>query len=108
MTKLNEMNHPADLDTTHRDGRCKNKRVIEWNRCDDPNVDHPPYEQQVLLHIGDRDGCHLVVGHRIHPNYRGKDTQGNQYYWFVDESENTAFLVDEITHWASLDNIRPT
>lgn len=73
--------------------------MSKWNDC---NTCVPQYDERVLLYVPDRCSSHILIGYIIHPSHRGKDLDGNQYYWFADESENTAFLIDEVTHWMPL------
>lgn len=73
--------------------------MIKWIDC---NTCVPEYDERVLIYIPDRAGCNVCIAYIIHPAYRGKDQDGNQFYWFIDDSENTAFLIDEVTHWMPL------
>ena len=62
----------------------------------------PEIDKRVLFWVKTRKSCNTCLGYIIPIENRGKDLDGKEFYWFVDESENTAFTFDEVSHWQLL------
>lgn len=59
----------------------------------------PKHNENVLFYVPDPLSKIIRVGYILPEFSRGEVYRGIPAFWFVDDSENTAYAEDDVTHW---------
>lgn len=62
----------------------------------------PKPENNVLFYVPSKSAKIIRVGYIIAEHKRGKLIDGEIAFWFVNDSENTAYSEKDVTHWMPL------
>lgn len=62
----------------------------------------PKEECNVLFYVPSQAALIIRVGYIISEEHRGELPDGIKAFWFVDDSENTAYAEKDVTHWMPL------